>query len=273
MAASSAGGDGLPGLVNPATRRMAADEPAIGMVVRLARSADIARIAKSSGHDFLFIDTQHALFSLETIGHIAQAALGCGVATLVRTRSCRDPDMALVLDCGASGVVVPDVNTAADAQAAVNSCKFTPIGRRSLLTGYAHFDYRPVPPAEAIRVLNDYTLVVCMIETAEGLANVEEIAAVEGVDVLLLGLTDLLADMGKPGALRDPEVARAVEKVAGAAKRNGKFFGVGGEPDPAYQAAFAAQGARFFTLQSDQALLMAAAGSAAAGLRAAVRGK
>src|SRR5437588_10844166 len=123
-------------LQNPVKARMAAGEVALGMIVRLARSGDIARIAKTTGHDFIFMDRQHSLFSLETIGHIAQAALGCGVAPLVRARSCDDPDVSVILDNGATGIVFPDVNTAAEAKRAVNACKFAPIGRRSVGGGY-----------------------------------------------------------------------------------------------------------------------------------------
>ena len=73
---------------NPVKARLAAGGIALGMNVRLARSGDVARIAKSSGHDFLFIDMQHGLYDVETVGHIAHTALGCGVAPLVRVRSC-----------------------------------------------------------------------------------------------------------------------------------------------------------------------------------------
>jgi staphyloferrin B biosynthesis citrate synthase len=255
--------------VNPVKQRLMADEIAVGMVLRLARSGDIARIAKSSGHDFLFIDLQHGIYSLETIGHIAQTALGCGVAPLARVRSCRDPDIAVMLDCGIIGIVIPDVNTAEQARIAVQTCKFAPIGRRSLLTGYALFDYKPMPPAETIRILNETTLVVCIIETMEGLANVDEIAAVSGVDIVFLGLTDLLADYGKPGALADPLVMQAVRKVTAAARANGKFSGIGGDNDPRRQAEFIRHGTRFMTMQSDGALLMAAATAGARSLRAA----
>src|SRR5229473_5204426 len=87
-------------LINPVRQRMQAGGVSLGMPVRLGRSGDIARIARSTGHDFIFIDRQHSLFSLETVGHIAQAALGCGIAPLLRVRSCEDPDTALVLDNG-----------------------------------------------------------------------------------------------------------------------------------------------------------------------------
>ena len=110
------------------------------MLVRLARSGDIARIAKTTGHDFLFVDAQHALFNVETIGHIAQTALGLGIAPLVRVRSCDDPDTQVLLDNGVTGIVFPDVNTAAQAKRAVDRAKFPPIGKRSV--GGALSDFR-----------------------------------------------------------------------------------------------------------------------------------
>src|SRR3954466_12481190 len=109
-------------LRNPALERMRAGEVALGMLVRLGRSGDIARIARTTGHDFIFIDVQHAIFDLQTIAHIAQAALGCGITAMVRTRGAGDPDTALLLDNGVTGIVVPDVNTAADARKAVETC-------------------------------------------------------------------------------------------------------------------------------------------------------
>jgi 2-keto-3-deoxy-L-rhamnonate aldolase RhmA len=98
-------------LINPVKARMQAGEVALGMPVRLARSGDVARIAKTTGHDFIFIDCQHSLFNLETIGHIASTALSVGVAPLVRVRGIDDPDVSLLLDTGALGIVYPDVPT------------------------------------------------------------------------------------------------------------------------------------------------------------------
>jgi staphyloferrin B biosynthesis citrate synthase len=254
-------------LKNPVIERMASGDVALGMIVRLARSGDIARIARSTGHDFIFVDMQHALFSLETVGHIAQAALGCGVAPLVRVGSCRHPDTSLILDNGATGIVFPDVNSAADARRAVDACKFAPIGKRSVSGGYPVFDLKPVPVAESIAALNAGTLVVCMIETVEGLANVEEIAAVDGVDVLHVGCNDLLAAMGKPGAFGDPMIVAAIERVIAACKAKGKYAGLGGERDLARQNAFIKKGVRFVTTQTDIGFLMMAAGQRTAQIR------
>lgn len=261
----------LPELVNPVKQRMRAGEVALGMIVRLARSGDIVRVAKSSGHDFVFIDAQHSLFSLETIGHLAQVGLGCGTAVLVRARSCDDPDVSLMLDNGVTGIIFPDVNTAAQARRAVDACKFAPIGKRSVAGGYPNFDCAAVPLSHATRALNEATLVVCMIETQEGLRNVGEIAAVDGVDVVHVGCNDLLAAMGKPGAFGDPQIVAAVERVIAAAGQHRKFPGLGGERDLARQLAFIQKGVRFVTTQTDMGFLMAEASRRTAEIRQALR--
>jgi len=260
----------LPELVNPVKARMQEGEVALGMIVRLARSGDVVRIARSTGHDFIFIDAQHSLFSLETIGHMAQVGLVCGTAVLVRARSCDDPDISLMLDNGVSGIIFPDVNTAAQARRAVEACKFAPIGKRSVVGGYPNFDYRAVPLSHSTRALNDATLVVCMIETPEGLGNVEDIAAVAGVDVLHVGCNDLLAALGKPGAFGDPEVVAAVQRVIAAAAAHGKFAGLGGERDLERQLAFIKKGVRFVTTQTDIGFLMAEASRRTEQIRKAI---
>jgi 2-keto-3-deoxy-L-rhamnonate aldolase RhmA len=257
-------------LINPVIERMKAGEVALGMNVRLARSGDIASIAGSTGHDFLFLDAQHAIFSLETLAHIAQAARGAGVAPLVRVRSCDDPDTSLLLDAGVTGIVFPDINTAAMARRAVDTAKFAPIGKRSVSGGYSLFDFRTLPLAEVTRVLNQNTLVVCMIETREGLANVEEIAAIEGVDVIHVGCNDLLANMGKPGAFGDPEIVAAVERVIAVANAKGKFAGLGGDRNVARQVEFIRKGVKFMTTQTDIGFLMAEASRRTGELRQAL---
>ena len=275
--------DAIPDIANPVRRRMEAGELALGLIVRLARSGDIARIARATGHDFLFIDVQHAIFSLETIGHIAQAALGCGVAPLVRARSVRDPDIPVMLDCGVTGIVFPDINTAEDARLAVRTCKFAPIGKRvsqicarfapvsGLFAGKHSCFARGERRGGRSHISNANTLVVCMIESREGLANAEAIAAVEGVDVVQAALTDLLADMGKPGAYGDSEAMAAVSRITKAALAHGKFAGVGGDNELTRQRIFIRDGVRFISTQSDAALLMAAASQVTAGLRDAAR--
>jgi 2-keto-3-deoxy-L-rhamnonate aldolase RhmA len=257
-------------LRNPALERMRGGNVALGMVVRLGRTGDIARIAKTTGHDFIFIDVQHALYSVETVGHIAQAALGCGVTALARVRGPHDPDMGRLLDNGVGGIVVPDVETAEDARAAVNACKFTPVGKRGVSGSYPMFDFASLPLKDALHALNLNTLLVCMIETVKGLDNLDAIAAVDGVDVLHLGCNDLLVDMGKPGAFGDADMIAAVERVLTVCKTHGKFAGLGGDRDIERQARFMRAGIQFVTTQTDIAFLMAEASRRTQTLRNAV---
>ncbi|WP_426958375.1 HpcH/HpaI aldolase family protein [Muricoccus radiodurans] len=257
-------------LTNPVKERLAAGQPALGINVRTCRSADIARIAKTSGHDFLFIDTQHSVFDLETIIHIAQTALAIGIAPVVRVRSVDDPDVSLLLDNGVTGIVFPDVSTAEQARRAVQTVRFPPTGRRSVGGGYLQFDFRPIPVGEATRQLNDSTLLVCMIETVEGLENVEEIAKVPGIDVLHVGTNDLLVTMGKAGKFDDPAAVEAQDRVIAAARANGIHAGCGGNRDTTRQAAAVRRGALFLTTQSDVALLTSAATAWAKGVRDAL---
>lgn len=243
----------------PVMDRMRAREPALGMLVRMGRSGELVRVAKSSGHDFIFIDTQHSLFNPETIGAMAHTALDCGIAAMVRVRSVNDPNVSLYLDNGVTGIIFPDVNTAADAQKGVDAAKFAPLGKRSVCGAYPQFDYRAVPSSQAIPALNDAALVACMIETPEGLANVEKIAAVPGVDVIHIGSSDLMFNMGKAGKFDDPEIIAAQERVLAAAKAHGKFAGMGGNRDPERQAQAVRKGYLFLTTQADIGFLSAAA--------------
>jgi 2-keto-3-deoxy-L-rhamnonate aldolase RhmA len=112
-----------------------------------------------------------------------------------------------------------------------------------------------------------------MIETVEGLSNVEEIAKIDGIDVLHVGCNDLLSDMGKPGAFGDPMMIAAVEKVMAAAKANGKFSGLGGDRDIERQTRFIRGGVQFLTTQSDIAFLMAEAARRTQTLRGAIGGR
>ena len=251
--------------VNPAKARMLVDQLALGLIVRVAQAPDVARIARATGHDFLFIDGQHAVFSPETVVALIAAAHGAGIAPIVRVRHCDDPGIALWLDAGATGIIVPDVEDADAARRAARAAKFAPLGRRSLPGPIALLDFAAVPGEEAARLVNDATLLICMVETRRGLANCEAIAEVEGVDVVHVGAVDLSGDLGV--AEGSPEAVAAIEYVVAAARAHGKFAGVGGDRDPARLARYVECGARFLTTQVDVALLMAAGAEAAGRLR------
>ncbi len=249
----------MPDMTNPVKAKIKAGGAALGMGVRLSRSPDVARIAKASGHDFIFIDVQHSIFNLETIGFMAQTAMEIGVAPVARVRGVYDQDVPLLLDNGVTGIVFPDVNTAEEARHCVNVTRFAPLGRRSVTGGYPHFNFKATPVPVSAPALNEATLVVCMIESPEGVANVEKIAAVPGIDVIHIGMNDLLTNMGKPGQYGDPELKAAVDRIFAACHANGIEPGCGGNRNVQGQAEIIKRGARFLTTQTDIGFLLAAA--------------
>lgn len=244
---------------NPVRRRIDTGEVALGLIVRLTRSGEIARIAQATGHDFLFIDTQHAAFSRESVAEIITAAQGRGVAPLVRVRGYDDPDASLFLDAGAAGIIVPDVASVEQAASIVRACRFPPLGNRSLPGPLTHFDLQEAPAQEAMDRANAETVIVCMIETTQGLASVDDIAGIEGVDVLHVGCVDLLLALGEPGAFGCPAMREAIDRVAHATREHHKILGIGGDRDPERRADYVRQGARFMTTGTDVEMLTAEA--------------
>lgn len=233
--------------------------PAFGISVRGIRSGDIAHVAKASGHHFLFVDTQHSIFSKESLYQIAQVSAAIGIAPLVRVRSVKDEDSSLLLDNGFQGIIFPDVNTAEEAEHAVSICKFPPTGRRSVAGGYPMFNFSARPLSEITNHLNHETLVAVMIETEEGLENVEKIAAVPGIDVIHVGTNDLLTNMGLTGEFDHPKIKEAQMRVIDSCKKNQIYSGCGGNRDVQRQSLFINNGVQFVTTQTDIAFLSRAA--------------
>ena len=169
---------------------------------------------------------QHARYSIETTATICAAALG--ITPLVRVPN-HDPQwMSPVLDGGAQGVIVPDVNTSAQAKAIVTACRFPPLGKRSVMGLGRALGYRALPLSELNPRLDAETAVIVMLETTEGIENCKAIAAVDGIDVLLIGSGDLTTDLGIPGQVDHLRLRAAYERVAAACRTHRRVLGVGG---------------------------------------------
>ena len=167
--------------------------------------------------------------------------------------------MATLLDNGVMGVVFPDISTAEEARMAVRMTRFPPLGARSAPGVLPHFDYERRPLEESLRQLDRSTLVAVMVESAEAIGNVEEIAAVDGVDVVHVGTNDLLVSLGKPGRFDDPIVTETYRRVVAATDAHGIFAGAGGNRDVGRQLEAIRLGVRFVTTNSDIRFLMGAA--------------
>lgn len=247
-------------LRNRVAERLAADEVALSMSVRLVTSVEIAQIAVTCGYDSLYIDVEHSSLSLHQTSQICVAALGAGITPFVRVPSHGSEWISRVLDGGAMGVIAPHVRSAAEARDVVNAAKFPPLGHRSVGAGLPQLQYRSYPLAESRKLLNERTTVLCMIESPEGLAAAEEIAAVDGVDILFIGTNDLCAELGIDGQFEHPKVRAAYEHVIAAARKHGKHVGIGGlAGKPKLLQEFVAMGARYVSAGSDLSYMMSAA--------------
>ncbi|HEX7967946.1 MAG TPA: aldolase/citrate lyase family protein [Stellaceae bacterium] len=246
-------------LRNPARERLVKGELSLGIGLRQARTVDTAAIMATCGYDWLFIDLEHGTMPLDTAVQISCAALTAGITPLVRVPSGQYALATRALDGGALGIVMPHVDTADEAKAVVDHLKYAPLGHRSVAGGQAFLGFRPVPLAEATRTINDESLVVVMLETPQAIANAEAIAAVPGVDVLLIGTNDLAMEMGLPGQFGHAEVARAYERVIAACRRHGKWPGMGGVYVEDLQAKYIGLGMRMILSGNDLSLMMAGA--------------
>ena len=245
-------------LRNNVKEKLKRDEVVASMTVRLVRSIEIARVARTAGFDTLYIDLEHSSFSLETTSQICIAALEAGIAPFARVPALGD--ISRVLDGGALGVIAPHVRSADDARAVVAAAKFPPLGERSNAGSLPHLHYRAVPAADAYRALDDATMVIVQCENADALERMDEIVAVDGVDLVLMGLNDLLADWGIPGQYDDPRVHDAYEKIITACRKRGKHAGVGGLASrPDLMAKYVKMGARYVSTGTDLNFLLAAA--------------
>ena len=257
----------MPIVTNHARQRLERGELALGFGVHHLRGSAVGMLAAAAGYDWLFIDMEHGAMSVQEATQIAIAALGQGITPVVRV--CRDAvfEGTRALDNGAMGVVVPHVDTAEEARAIADAYRFPPLGTRSWGGPPFAYGMKAPGPAEAQAELNREILVACMIETPQAVANAEAIAAVPGVDILLIGTSDLTATMGIAGQIGHPQVYAAYEKVAAACRAHGKTLGMGGVYDEEHAAAFIRMGARFLLSGSDHSLLMAGAVARATFLR------
>lgn len=196
----------------------------LGTFVFEFSTSGIARIAAEAGAEFAIFDMEHTGWSVETIRRLVASA--GSLVPLVRVPAAEYHFLARVLDVGALGIMVPMVESAGQARQIVASCKYPPDGRRGAAFTIAHDDYAGGDIVEKMRSANSQQLLIAQIETATGLSNVGEIAAVDGVDILWVGQFDLTNSMGIPGQFEHPEFTAALATVVAAADANQKVSGM-----------------------------------------------
>ena len=255
-------------LRNGVKDKLARNEVVLSMTVKLIRTVEIAGIARTAGFDSIYIDVEHSSFSLDTTSQICMASLAVGITPFVRVPSIAPDFISRVLDGGALGVIAPHIQSPQDAARVVRAAKFPPLGDRSFTGSLPHFQFRTFPTTEMFEALNEATMVIVMIESAEALAAVDEIAAVDGVDMLFIGTNDLCSSLGIPGQLDHDSIRDAYARTIEACRRYGKHLGVGGlSAHPKLAGEFVKLGGRYVSTGTDLSFLLSAATARAKQMR------
>jgi 2-keto-3-deoxy-L-rhamnonate aldolase RhmA len=210
---------------NPVRATLLAGGTALGVMAFEFFTPGLPRVLKAGGAEFVILDTEHSGLGMDGLKAAIAFARLAGLAPFVRVPGLARHLISPVLDAGALGIMVPMLETAEQAAALVEFCRYRPLGTRRLAFGMAHDDYRSGPVGPAIEAANDAILTIALIETAKGLENAEAIMAVPGLDLGWLGHFDLTDSLGFTGRFDDPRYAAAEAKLLAAARAAGKPFG------------------------------------------------
>jgi 4-hydroxy-2-oxoheptanedioate aldolase len=237
--------------------------------LKLLRAGEFARIATISrfpepwlgelvgrlGYDLIWLDLEHRPFGYEVIAPLALACRANGIDLMVRILKTGYTSPMRVLEEGANGVMVPHCLNAAEARQWVKWTKFPPLGERGFDGAGADADHMLVDPIKYMQHANAETFLVLQIEDREALDHIEEIINVEGVDLLFVGIGDLSISLGVPMQMDHPLMQRAIDRVANAAQRAGKWWSLpAGTPEAAQRALD--RGARLLTTANDHVLIV-----------------
>ncbi len=212
---------------NPVIALFAQGKAAIGTWITLCPHPRVAKIIAACGYDFVIIEMEHTDFDLQTVGTLAMLAREAGVVPVVRPPGTTKPhDLTRALDAGAMGLVLPNVESAEEAEKILRAVKYHPRGSRSLNTKGPHTDYVAAPAEQVIGHLNANTLTVAMIETRVGIGNLAEMCGVDGIDAFMIGPDDLSQDLGVPGRMDAPEMVAAIDEIFTVCHTHGKPVGL-----------------------------------------------
>ena len=208
-------------------------EKIAGTMLRVVRNPAIIYLAKHAGLNFIMFDCEHAEYTMETMHDIALLGKAMDIACMARIPRLSKEYISRALDCGLEGIMVPMIETADQARQIVELAKYQPIGARGFTTGATHTDYLPGKFIDVTTSANENVMVIAQIETALAVENADEIAAVEGIDALIIGPNDLSVSLGVPGDILGEVETKAISRVADACERHGKLFSIHAGAGPA----------------------------------------
>ncbi len=252
-------------------KRLKERELVIGTFISEVRNPNVAYMLAQCGYDYFIIDNEHGSYSAETVSNMIAAARGSGLSVIVRIPEIRRETILKPLDSGAAGLLVPQVNTADQAREVIVHAKYPPVGDRGVGLRRAHSRYGRVDAAEYLKQANEETFIAVQAENPTAIENLEEIAAVPGVDCVFVGPSDLSVGLGIPGQVTHPREVEAIDRVIEVCNKHNIITGIL-MFDADLLKSWVKKGMRFVAYSSDISLLADAAAKGIEELRSAVKG-
>lgn len=238
----------------------------LGTFISEVRNPNIAYLLAQCGFDFFVVDNEHGTYGHEAVSNIIAAARGAGIAVIVRVPEIRREAIMKPLDSGASGLLVPMVDTPEQAREIVRLAKYPPAGNRGAALRRAHNVYARVDAVEYLAKANNDTFLAVQAESREAIENADAIAAVEGIDCIFAGPFDLSVSLGIPGQMTHPREIEAIDRMLAACQKHNKAGGVLAF-DAESLKPWIAKGMQFVAYSSDINMLADAASSAVCALK------
>lgn len=207
-------------------RLFASDGLKVGHSIFEFNSPGLGQILGQADVDFSFIDMEHSGFGYSELKSLITSMRAGNVPSLVRPPSNAYTHIARALDVGADGLLLPMVGSAREAEEILTHMRYPPQGHRGVALGIAHDGYAPDVPVKALAAANRRLAMIALIETRDGIENIDEICAVKGVDAVWIGHFDLSSSLGVAGQFDNPIYTKAVDKVRNAAKKHKKALGI-----------------------------------------------
>ena len=198
-----------------------------GPMVSEIRSPGIAILFAQAGFDFFFIDMEHSCFTMETMSDMILAGRAAGIPAIVRPSSRKSHEyLSRPLDIGASGLLVPQIQSRQDAENVVAWCRYFPMGERGMALSRQHTFFESGNTLETTKQLNEEVLIAMQIEHRDAVESLPDILSVPGIDAAFVGPEDLAASLGKPGQTSHPDVEQAIRRVIAVSRDKGIIPGI-----------------------------------------------
>ena len=212
--------------MNGLKQKLASGDAVFGTMLVEIHTPNIAKMLQVCGFDYAIVDCEHGYYDYSMVANIVAVAREAGIPMIVRIPQTSRECVLKYLELGASGILIPMVDSAQVVRKAVEYGKYAPVGKRGVSTLRAHTGYNVQNLNEYMKRANRETMVLAQIESIEGLSQLEDIVSVEGLDGVIAGPNDLSQDMGLLNDYTHPRMQEALQRIAHTAAAQGVWSGI-----------------------------------------------